>query len=283
MALPKVHCPHCHKEATAVRAFFQSDGSEFYCGDCGWNVDKATKILRIATWASWAVSVAGVVLAALALKGPWGAEGALLIAIPFVLMPFVWGLVTRYRLSKIAVRHVGAKTPPAASVAETTGDDTTSQNDASFAARPRAIRFTKRGYIYSFGMALATAFALWIMSIGVRGLVGPSGTDKTKGVFIVALWTVFLWSCVSFCRNRLRERRLFIHGELSRGLIVTHSNSQLGSRIVYSFKDGNGKGFQNRATDFSKRLYEEMPIHVFHNPLDSRESAVLEGSLFQLR
>ena len=260
-----------------------ADGSKFYCGDCGWNVDKATKNLRIAAWASWAASVAGVVLTASVLKGPGGAEGALLISIPFVLMPFASGLVTRYRQSKIAVRHVGAKTPPAASLAEATRDDTTSQNDASFAARPRAIRFTKRGYIYSFGMALATAFVLWVMSIGLRGLVGPSGASKTKSVFIVALWSVFLWSCVSFYRNRLRESRLFIHGELSRGIIVTQSSTQLGSRIVYSFKDGNGKGFQNRATDFSKRLYEEMPIHVFYNPLDSRESAVLEGSLFQLR
>lgn len=266
-----------------MRAFLLTDGSDFYCGDCGWNVHKAATNLRIATWASWGASVVGVVLAAFALKGPWGAEGALLIAIPFVLLPLASGLVARFRLSKIVVRQIGAKVPAAGPVAEATRDDTTSQNDASFAARPRAIRFTKRGYICSFGVALATAFVLWVMSIGLRGLVGPSGAGKTKSVFIVALWTVFLWSCVSFYRNRLRERCLFIHGELSRGIIVTQSGTQLGSRIVYRYNDGNGNSFQNRATDFSKKLYEEMPIHVFYNPLDSRESAVLEGSLFQFR
>ncbi len=263
-----------------MRAFFLADGSEFYCGDCGWNVHKATTNLRIATWASWGASAVGVVLAALALKGPWGAEGALLIAIPFVLMPFASGIVTRFRLSRIGVRHADAK---ALSVAAATQDDTIAPNDFAFAARPRAVRLTNRGYVYSFGMTLATAFVLWLLSFGVRGLVSPSSENKTKSLFIVVVWTAFLWSCVSFYRNRLRERRLFTHGELSRGIITTQSNTQLGSRIVYSYGDGNGKSFQNRATDFSKKLYEEMPIHVFYNRLDSRESAVLEGSLFQFR
>lgn len=282
MALPRVHCPNCHKEATAVRAFFLADGSEFYCGDCGWNVHKTATNLRIATWASWGATVVGVVLAALALKGPWGTQGALLIAIPFVLLPFVSGLVTRFRLSKIEVRQVGSRVAPGP-VAVANRVDATPQNDLEFTARPRAVRLTRRGYAYSLGMALATAFVLWLLSLGVRGLVSPSSANKTKSLFIVVVWTAFLWSCVSFYRNRLRERRLFTHGELSRGIIATQSNSQLGSRIVYSYNDGNGKSVQNRATDFSKKLYEEMPIHVFYNPLDSRESAVLEGSLFQLR
>lgn len=260
-----------------------ADGSEFYCGDCGWNVDKATKNLRIAAWASWGAAVAGVVLAALVLKGPGGAEGALLIAIPFVLMPFASGLVTRFRLSKIAVRHVGAKVPAAGPVAAANRDDTSPQNDVAFAARPRAVRLTTLGYVYSLGMALATALVLWLMSFGVRGLVSSSSANKTKSLFAVVVWTAFLWSCVSFYRNRLRERRLFTHGEISRGIIATQSNTQIGSRIVYRYNDGNGNSFQNRATDFSKKLYEEMPIHVFYNPLDSRESVVLEGSLFQLR
>ena len=139
-----------------------------------------------------------------------------------------------------------------------------------------------RGYVYSVGVGAATAFALWLLSIGLRGIAGPTSKHKTEGVFIVLMCIVCLWACITFYRNRIRERRLFKNGELSQGVIVTQSNTQLGSHIVYSYKDGNGNGFQNRATDFSKKLYEEMRIHVFYNPLNSRESAVLEGSLFQL-
>jgi hypothetical protein len=275
-----VHCPHCHKQATAVRAFFLADGSEFYCGNCGWNVGKATTSLRIATWAMWGASAVGVVLAALALKGSWGAEGALLVAIPFVLLPFASGIVTRFRLSKITVSHVDAK---ALSVAAATEDDRIAPDDFAFAARPRAVRLTNRGYLYSLGMALVTVFVLWLLSFGVRGLASPSSGNKIKSVFAVVVWTVCLWSCISFYRNRFRERRLLANGELSRGMIATQSNTQLGSRIVYIYNDGNGKRFQNRSTDFSKKLYEEMPIHVFYDPQNSSESAVFEGSLFQFR
>jgi len=138
------------------------------------------------------------------------------------------------------------------------------------------------GYAYSLGVALATALVLWLLSFGLLGIAGPTSESKTKGVFIVLTCSVLLWPCVSFYRNRIRERRLFMNGELSQGVIVTQSNTQLGSRIVYRYQDGRGNLFQNRATDFSKKLYEEMAIHVFYNPLNSRESAVLEGSLYQV-
>jgi hypothetical protein len=51
---------------------------------------------------------------------------------------------------------------------------------------------------------------------------------------------------------------------------------------VYSYRDSSGKGFQNRVTDFSNKLYEEMPIHVFYDPLNSCESAALESSLYRV-
>ena len=73
-----------------------------------------------------------------------------------------------------------------------------------------------------------------------------------------------------------------MNGELALGTVMTQSNTQVGSRIVYSYGDGSGNRFQNRATDFSNQLHEEMPIHVFYNSLDSRESAALEGSLYKV-
>jgi hypothetical protein len=51
---------------------------------------------------------------------------------------------------------------------------------------------------------------------------------------------------------------------------------------VYSYRDASGKGFQNRVTDFSNKLYEEMPIHVFYDPLNSCESVALESSLYRV-
>jgi hypothetical protein len=132
-------------------------------------------------------------------------------------------------------------------------------------------------------MALVTAFVLWLLSLVLRGIAGPSNLATIgKGVVALAIWSWALWSCISFFRNRIRERRLFMNGELSLGVVVTQSGTEFGSRIVYRYRDATGNSFQNRATDFSKKLYEEMSVHIFYNPLNPSENAVLEGSLYQI-
>jgi hypothetical protein len=73
-----------------------------------------------------------------------------------------------------------------------------------------------------------------------------------------------------------------LNGELSLGVAMTQSNTQFGSHIVYSYRHANGNVFQNLATDFSKKLCEQMMVHVFYNTLNTSESAALEGSLYQV-
>jgi hypothetical protein len=51
---------------------------------------------------------------------------------------------------------------------------------------------------------------------------------------------------------------------------------------VYRYRDLGGKLFQNCATDFSNTLYEDMPLHVFYDQLDSCESAALESSFYRV-
>jgi hypothetical protein len=279
-----VHCPHCPREATELRAFLLQH-STAYCAGCGWNIVNASTKLRTDMWAMWLVSDLGVLLAATAwVRGPYGIRGALLIAVPFVALPVGSGLVTWYRLSNIAVKQPdsteqlvnGATTASAARAA------TVQVNDVSLGMRPRLVRLTTRGYLYSSGMVLVTAFVLWLLSFGLQGIASPSNTDRAKSAFIVLVWGLSLWSCISFFRNRMREKRLFVNGEVSEGVVLTQSETRMGSRIVYSYRDGRGSGFQNRATDFSSKLYEDMFIHVFYDPLDSRESAALEGSLYRV-
>jgi hypothetical protein len=279
-----VHCPHCPREATELRAFLLQH-STAYCAGCGWNIVNARTKLRTDMWAMWLVSGLGILLAATAwVRGPYGISGALLIAVPFVALPVGSGLVTWYRLSNIAVKQPdsteqsvnGSTTASAARAA------TVQVNDVSLGTRPRLVRLTTRGYLYSSGMVLVTAFVLWLLSFGLQGIATPSNTDKAKSAFIVLVWGLSLWSCISFFRNRLREKRLFVNGEVSEGVVLTQSETRMGSRIVYSYRDGRGSGFQNRATDFSSKLYEDMFIHVFYDPLDSRESAALEGSLYRV-
>jgi hypothetical protein len=127
-----------------------------------------------------------------------------------------------------------------------------------------------------------TAFVLWLPSLVLRGVASPSNAGIAKYVFASLVYSWALWSCAFFFRNRIRERRLFMNGELSNGYVVTQSETPYGRHIVYSYRDTIDTGFQNRATDFSNKLYEEMPIQIFYDPLNPRESAALESSLYRL-
>ena len=282
----KMHCPHCHTEATEIRAFLLVQNSAAYCQSCGWNIGNATTKLRLDMRAMLAVAGIGVLLAVTALmRGPFGVRGAAALAVPFVALPLGSGLVAKYRLSRIAERQPGrpgqvlhGTTPP--SVTQAAADQ---DKDVSLAMRPRTLRLTMRGHLYAAGVVSATAFVLWLLSLVLRGIAGPSNL-AILGKYVVALlvWSWALWSCISFFRNRLRERQLFINGELSQGIVLTQSKTRYGSLIVYSYRDASGKDFQNRVTDFSNKLYEEMPINVFYDPLNSCESAALESSLYRV-
>lgn len=282
MSLPQTRCPHCRKEPTNIRAFFFQHSTS-YCTYCGWNAEKAATSLRIDMWAMWVVAGMGVLLVGAALRGPGNITDLLLLAFVFVALPFGLSLHTWYRISKVSVRRPDSDRrmvhgPSASATVADAGVPT----DVSLGTRPRVVRLTIRGYFYSAGMGLVTIFVLWLLSLGMRGISVSSGANIAKSVFIFLVLSLLLWSCVSFFKNRIRERRLFTNGDLSQGIVLSQSNTQVGSRIVYGYRDAGGNTLQNRATDFSNILYEEMSIHIFYDSLDSRVSAVLEGSLYQV-
>lgn len=236
-------------------------------------------------WAMWFVSGIGVLLAALAFRGPWGTSGALLISIPFVALPLGSGLVVKYRLSRVANIQLATsgKIVQGAAAVSATHDTADQQNDFPLAMRPRTVHLTALGYLYTAGVTLGMTLVLWLLFVLLQGVAGPRSAARTvKYVFALLIWGCVLWSCVSFFRNRIREKRLFANGELSQGVVLTRFDRNTSSQIVYSYRDVTGKGFQNRATDFSKKLYEEMPIHIFYDSLDPRRSAVLESSLYRI-
>ena len=281
----KLHCPHCHTEATEIKACLSQD-SVTYCKNCGWNIKKATTMLRDDLQTMWiSVGVGGLFAAAIWMRG--GSEalaGVIGIAIAAVALPLVLVLFTKRRLSRLAALQ--PRTPQqivhAVAPALTISAAADQERDAFLAMRPRMVRLTRRGYSFVAGIALLTPFVAWLLSVAVRGIAGQWNIAIVKYVLALLLWSSVLWRCVSFFRNRIRERRLLVNGELSHGLVLKQSKTTYGSQIVYRYRDLSGKLFQNCATDFSNTLYEDMPLHVFYDQLDSCESAALESSLYRV-
>jgi hypothetical protein len=236
--------------------------------------------------ANWMVSGIGVLLASTAwMKGRADLGIALGLAVPFVALPIGSGLVAKYRLSRIAdVRPRSPLQVVHGAAAGATREVADQGNDLSTAMRPRTVRLTMHGYMYIAGVAMATAVVLWLLrlSVGLWGSAGRSSGGIVKEVLALFVWGWTLWLCISFFRNRIRERQLFANGELSQGFVLRRTETRYRTLITYSYRDATGNGIQNRATDFSGRLYEEMPIHVFYDPANSRISAALESSLYRV-
>ena len=129
------------------------------------------------------------------------------IAVPFVALPVGSGLFTWYRLANIVVGqpYSNRQVLDGATAVSATAAASERVNDVSLSMRPRPVRFTMRGYLYCAGMTLITALVLWLLSVGLQGIAGPSNADRAKSLFALLIWSLALWSCISFFRNRIEK------------------------------------------------------------------------------
>ena len=164
---------------------------------------------------------------------PETADG-LTLAVPFVALPLCSGLIAMYRVSRIADIQGRPPLVYGTAVGSATQAPTDQRNDVALAVRPRIVHLTIRGYFYVGGVALAAGLVLWLLSLVLRGIAGPlNPAIAAKYALALLIWSWAFWPCVSFFRNRIRERRLFIDGELSQGFVLTQSKTSYGRLIVY--------------------------------------------------
>ena len=123
------------------------------------------------------------------------------------------------------------------------------------------------------------------MLIAILNLIA---TELRKGasfwvLVILLIYAAYTWMAILFFRNRWREWRLLREGIVADGIVVIQQEVQRSlPRIVYVFEDRVGRKFQNRVTDFSQSLYEEMPVTIFYEENDPSRSMALESSVFKL-
>ena len=253
-----------------------------YCEHCGWNIPAAASRTLADIRAGWLVSALGLVFAWLAWRGPWGIGGALGIAVAFLLLPASLALIGQYRLSKIkrlATSPLQA-TGPAASGGQLQSDFELDR--FCLTPRPRKVKMSWLGRLYVVGVLGATVLGLWLLSFMAQTLVHPPPGAAVKLVFGVGVYCWCCWICFVFFRNRIRERNLFVKGEVATGTVATRKEGDQGAYIVYVFQAASDGAFQNRVFDFSKNQFEQMPVHVFYDPLDPSRSAAFEASVYRI-
>jgi hypothetical protein len=252
-----------------------------YCEHCGWNIPAATSRTLTDIRAGWLVGAFGLVLTGLAWRGPGGVRGALAIAVAFLLLPTPLALMGQYRLSRI--RRIATAPAPTGDPAAAGQTQSNLELDRfRLTPRPRPVKMSWLGRLYVFGVGAATILGLWLLSFMVQTLVHPPPGAAIKLVFGAVLYCGWCWICFVFFRNRIRERNLFVNGDVATGTVATRKEGDQGTYIVYVFQAASGGAFQNRVFDFSKNQFEQMPIHVFYDPLDPARSAALEASVYRI-
>lgn len=253
-----------------------------YCRLCGWNIPAETSLIRTDVRVGWLAGAAGLVLVLLAWRGPWGLRGALLIGLAFLWLPASKVLIGQHRLSRIQQ----IATRPAPTVGPPDLDGLTQSNLESdrfcMMPRPRQVKMTWLGRLYVVGVAGATVLAMWLLSIMAQAFLHPVPGVALKAAFAVVVYGALCWSCFAFFRNRIRERNLFVNGEIARGTVATRTEGTDGAYITYTFQVASGLVYQKRVFDFSKNQFEKMPLHVFYDAVDPSRNAALETSLYRM-
>jgi Protein of unknown function (DUF3592) len=222
----------------------------------------------------------GVALSLVALARV-GWQASLLVACAFVLFPGVSAWLTQIRIHGIrAIQHrfpVDVTTFSAAIGAQAPEK----LRDVQYMERPRRVRLRPRGWLYSLGVAAFALALIYLPHLIFRD--EPVSRHSGKGLLVIAAFVFYFFLCVSYFRNRWREYRLLSDGRPTNGFVLEqHERSRSLPQISYAFRDLGGRESRAKVTDFSRQLFEGMPVTVFYDEADPVKSVTLEGSLFRV-
>src|SRR5713226_6087450 len=164
-----------------------------------------------------------------------GLQRGTMIGAAFLLLPASMVLLGQYRLTLIkrVATGLGQTTRGPTTTGLTQGN--IELDRFCLAPRPRQVRMSWVGRLYVIGIGGATVLGMWLLSFMVQTLVHPPPGAALKLVFGVVVYCGWCWICLAFFHNRIRERKLFVNGEVAMGTVATRTEGGQGAHIVYVF------------------------------------------------
>lgn len=283
-----IQCPRCGREADGGGRFWR-DGKP-YCPACGWNVDRANA-LRGTSQKLLAIYLFGIAIflavigstAASSKKHLWNfaAFGVMLLVLAFI----SWH---RKKSRKSEQSSVAIATPSSSLNAFRTPINPAipAYERLRMLSRPRVIRLKAPLRIFT----LIAITLLGGVGSAVSILVQKQGT-KTEFYALPNLMPfamfVLIWSLIAIAmlRSVVRDRGLVSDGEIAVATVTSQwfaGGESRDSRITYEFKDAAGRTFSGKATDRTRKIFEEMQTPVFYDPMNPAKNVPLVGATYDV-
>ncbi|HUE44326.1 MAG TPA: hypothetical protein VMP12_12195 [Candidatus Sulfotelmatobacter sp.] len=186
-----------------------------------------------------------------------------------------------------AAQPVGAVVPMTSKVSSAPSSASISYDSLLMLRRPRTIRMRTSIRIF------ATVYVFVLASVGYavflvaeRGAVKTSFNNALPNLIPFAMFGL-IWTVIAatMFRSILRDRSLLSDGEIAMATVVSQSfagGESRDSRIAYEFKDAAGRTFSGKATDRTRKLFEEMRTPVFYDQANPEKNVALAGATYDV-
>src|SRR5208282_473832 len=284
-------CPLCGSPVTQ-RGFF-GQGKPF-CTHCGWNLQRAESTLQeksrvpLFIFVAFGIMAVGLVWVTSNAHGGIQPGPAVAILAIFALgggLP-LWSYFSTKRAIALA-----RSTTPAQAVPGQPIPDTFLQRIQSL-PRPRRVRFRFPGASVAV-VVFAVAMLFGIMFFATARVKAPGGARDAAPfpyvIFIAPVVFVVLILGLAIIPAVLKEKRnrpLFQDGEVAAARVLAQRTVAQGkssySQIDYEFRASDGQTIRNSERDLSQKIFEDMLIPVFYDPVNPSRCAALCASYSKL-
>jgi uncharacterized protein (DUF983 family) len=278
-----ITCPRCGSPVP-MRRFFDRSNKPF-CARCGWNLERAEAALNgTRTMLKFiALAVSGVAL--------FAAFGALRTHEPEVLwFPAIFILIAMVPLwNYTSVRRAitAAKSTVAPTLAQTKPPIHSSFQLLLSLPRPRRLRVDLTGtlglIIFLFIVILLCLFFM----VPLSSHDSPIASKNSPLIpLFFAAFVVSAWVVPAIFREK-RNWSLLRDGHIALARVVAQGREQQGrttySKIEFEFQANSGQIVRNAQKDVTEKVFEEMTIPVFYDPLDPSKNTALCASHLKLQ
>ena len=268
--MPSITCPRCGSPVPLRR--FLSVSNKPFCSRCGWNLDRAKAALASkSTFVKFIpLGLAAMVLFFIFVNAR--ANTPVMFVIPAIFLLIALVPMVGYYSTQKAIATAKFTVNPDLALAQPPLDPALQMLQSL--PRPRRVRFRFTGSL----APLIVFGAIAVLNVILFLAVGRANRHNNNDPFVALIPLLFVSTVflviilVPFFRDK-RNLPLLRDGELALARVVSQRAIQQGktsySRIDYEFRTSSGLQIRSSVRDLSNRVFEDMTIPVFYDPLSA--------------